>query len=347
MCAAALCSAMGKLLRTCQQAACSHRCRTSTVLTPRRHLLWPQHRSGGPETRDRTAAHGMPIMGQLQQAAAFHGHGRHRLLVSGSSSAHTACTAQRTGCQWPWASSAHSSTFPPAQAVRCRSATFGSSSCVSGLRAAHSRSVAVSAAPAGSRRGLGMAAPFVYERRDRSESEDDEPVRGSCNAWHIVMRSPSAQARMLSHRSRFPCAALMGSSLRRPLQGMSDTGVLLQPCCLSAAPCSTMAVRSCMPADKRSPALPATLQDVELLDDEPDTVIRTRHGRPSKKAGKREGACYTTQYACSYICKVHGTWPANLPAGCGVLCRLTDDPGTLLASLCPLAEWPVSNTRSQ
>jgi hypothetical protein len=33
----------------------------------------------------------------------------------------------------------------------------------------------------------------------------------------------------------------------------------------------------------------ALLQDVELLDDEPD-VIRTRHGRPSKKAGKREGA---------------------------------------------------------
>jgi hypothetical protein len=31
-------------------------------------------------------------------------------------------------------------------------------------------------------------------------------------------------------------------------------------------------------------------QDVELLDDEPDNVIRTRHGRPSKKAGKREGA---------------------------------------------------------
>jgi hypothetical protein len=33
-------------------------------------------------------------------------------------------------------------------------------------------------------------------------------------------------------------------------------------------------------------------QDVELLDDlddEPDNVIRTRHGRPSKKAGKREG----------------------------------------------------------
>lgn len=34
-----------------------------------------------------------------------------------------------------------------------------------------------------------------------------------------------------------------------------------------------------------------TLQDVEVLDDEPD-VIRTRHCRPSKKAGKREGVAF-------------------------------------------------------
>ncbi len=44
------------------------------------------------------------------------------------------------------------------------------------------------------------------------------------------------------------------------------------------------------------------LQDVELLDDlddEPDNVIRTRHGRPSKKAGKREGAGHLPFSSCT------------------------------------------------
>ena len=48
------------------------------------------------------------------------------------------------------------------------------------------------------------------------------------------------------------------------------------------------------------------LQDVELLDDEPDNVIRTRHGRPSKKAGKREGV--GVPQATSALWTHHKTW---------------------------------------
>ena len=114
------------------------------------------------------------VPGRTQQAAAFHGPCRHHELLPGSTcSAHTAFTAQRAASQLPRASSAHSFSAP-AQAVRRASAAFGSSgsSRVSGLRPAQSRFVAAGAAPTDGRRGLGMAAPFVYQKRASGESDD-------------------------------------------------------------------------------------------------------------------------------------------------------------------------------